>query len=390
VQGTLRYYYLLEPVVAACLDRGFRSKDLDLRCLLLVGAYQLYYLRIPDHAVVNETVNACRALRKPWARKLVNAVLRRLVETPAPDPSNHSFGCPEWIAHQVRDTYPDIAEEVLAATLERAPMSVRVNVRTITPETYARRLADQGITTSTGLVRENLVLDQPLPTALLPGYPEGLVSVQDPGAMFAAGLIRRNREPLRVLDACAAPGGKLFHLAEQFPDATIIGLDDSPVRLAHVREEATRLGHQRVILMVGDATQQSWHEGPGYDAILLDAPCSGSGTLRRHPDIKILRQPGDLVSYAEQQGKLLRNLWSLLAPGGALVYCTCSIFPEENDQVIDRFLAATNDALIDPLELPVGRRTRHGWQLLTLPSTSADLSFDGFFYARITRSEKAR
>ncbi|MGE0625091.1 MAG: 16S rRNA (cytosine(967)-C(5))-methyltransferase RsmB [Pseudomonadales bacterium] len=393
VYGTLRYYYCLDPMISRLLSEPLRTKDLDLRCLMLVGAYQLHYTRIPDHAAIHETVNACRGLKKPWARGLVNAVLRKVV---GESPDERSFGLPDWWLDVLHRAYPDQAEALARATLDRAPMVLRVNVRRTTAEEYRDRLAQAGIGAHPGWLPEQLVLDAPVPVRQLPGYTDGLVSVQDAGAQFAGELVAQARPPASVLDACAAPGGKLFHLAERLAPGTIlVGVERSPGRLEHLQDEARRLGHEQVILRQGDATTTEWLAAgmpERYDGILLDAPCSGSGTLRRHPDIKLRRRPEDLPGFVALQQRLLENLWRLLAPVGTLTYCTCSVFPEENDGVVGAFLAAHPDATSVPIGLPTGRATTHGWQLMTLPHTQdgTDLSVDGFYFARLTRQEKAR
>ncbi|MEJ2088681.1 MAG: 16S rRNA (cytosine(967)-C(5))-methyltransferase RsmB [Gammaproteobacteria bacterium] len=389
VYGTLRYFLIRDERVDEELARRMKTRDLDLRCLMVVGAYQLHYTRIPDHAAINETVAACRGLKKPWARPLVNAVLRKVA---GKQPNERSFGLPDWIAQAFDTHYPAHADRLKAATLERAPMSVRVNVLKVAPDAYRRALAEQRIGAAPGWFPEHLILDRPVPVRQLPGHAEGLVSVQDAGALFAAGLVSGKTPPARILEACAAPGGKLFHLIERMPDAAVTGLELSEPRLRHLENEAVRLGHQEVTLVHGDAATRDWAAAASFDAILLDAPCSGSGTLRRHPDIKLLRHPSDLAGYAERQLAMLDNLFELLAPGGALVYCTCSLFPEENDDVIAAFLDHQPRAVLTPLELEVGIATRHGWQLLPLPAAGdpPNRTVDGFYFARMTRREKAR
>lgn len=401
VYGTLRHYASLDRLVGEQLSRTPRTKDLDLRCLMLVGAYQLHFMRIPDHAAINETVNACRALRKPWARSLVNAVLRKVAEQTLPSIAERSFELPVWMVQKISDQYPD-ADSIMAATLNRAPMSLRVNVSKQSPAAYAEMLTQAGIPHFTGWHAENLILTAPVPARDLPGYDKGLVSIQDAGALFASRLVAESAPDGRILDACAAPGGKLFHIVELAVDAAVVGLELSDSRFEHLANEARRLGHADTLtLLQGDARQLDWFDRTPFDAILVDAPCSGSGTLRRNPDIKILRQEADLSSYAAVQKEILANLWQTLAPGGTLVYCTCSIFQEENDAVVAAHLAATADAELHPLELPTGRATKHGWQLLSLPGQSepgysapdqstADRSVDGFYFARMTRRRKAR
>ncbi len=354
-------------------------------------------MRIPDHAVINETVAATRALKKPWARGLVNAVLRKIAaDDNAPE---RSVELPEWLQAAIEVTFPEQADALTAATTERAPMSLRVNVRRTTPEAYRSRLTGAGIAFETGYLPEHLVLDRPVPARDLPGHAQGLVSIQDAGAQLLTRLLPEGLDPrARILDACAAPGGKLFQLAERLPDAELVGVERSPERLTTLRQEAERLGHGAVQLVQGDATGRDW---PGseqsFDLILLDAPCSGTGTLRRHPDIKILRRPEDLDSYHALQLSLLTNLWPLVKPGGTLIYCTCSLLTRENDEVIDAFLETPHAEGQPPapagnLDLPTGVPTRHGWQLLPLPAGTdpPNLSVDGFYFARMTRREKAR
>ena len=404
--GTLRYYYRLAALISAYLTQPLREKDRILFSLLLVGAYQLLYLRIPDHAAVAETVAACPLLKRPWARALINAILRNIQGsvgesgTNSEDESSENerpFELPTWLLERFQEEYPDHWAALAGATLNRAPMSIRVNLLRCDPADYQARLNSAGIAACQGFHPEHLVLAKPIPVARLPGYGEGLVSVQDAGAQFAAHLLTDYADHATILDACAAPGGKLLHMAELTPRARIFGLERAEARLRHLASEASRLGHGHVRLLPGDATQDGWRAGEEdlpahFDAILLDAPCSGSGTLRRHPDIKILRKPEDLAGYASLQAELLNNLWRCLAPGGTFLYCTCSLFAEENDQVLDAFLTTNPDAVLIPFTLPVGIATRHGWQLLPLPPAAGgpDLTVDGFFYARMTRREKAR
>ncbi len=369
--------------------------------MLLVGTYQLLYLRTPDHAALNETVAAVRQLKKPWAKGLVNAVLRKVAQRKDGDsPSERSVELPEWIIRRLERDFPDHCQGLFAGATERAPMSVRVNVSKIAIEDYLARLAAADIEASQGNFPEHLILHEPVPVHKLPGYPEGEVSVQDAGAQLAAHLAPDGLpERPRILDACAAPGGKLFHLAERFPNATLIGLELSPRRLEHMSAERERLSHDHVRLLTGDARERSWlseREAP-FDLILLDAPCTGSGTLRRHPDIKVLRKDADVVSAAALQLELLENLWPLVAEGGCLIYCTCSLFAEENDEVISTFLERrsadepANAATADALELPLGVRTRFGWQLLPLPATAEqpNRTVDGFYFSRLLRQERS-
>jgi len=393
VYGSLRHYFSLSASVDQALQKPLRVKDMDIRCLMIVGLYQLRHLRVPDHAALHETVAATRHLGKPWAKGLVNAVLRR-----APPPER-SFEHPAWMVRMLNAAYGDEAPALMLANNERAPMALRVNLSRIEPNRYCQLLEEAGLswrrpapsssaTPSWGA--ETLILDHPVPMSRLPGYTDGLVSIQDGGAQLAAAVVARDLDPAdtlrpadfkpRLLDACAAPGGKLFHLLERFPATTAVALDSSPTRMETMNREGRRLGHTHYVGITGDATAHSWWDGLPFDTLFLDAPCSGSGTLRRHPDIKVLRQAGDLVRYAALQTALLRSLWQVLRPGGTLVYCTCSLFPAENDDVVEAFVNGATDATIERFSLPTGRPMRMGWQLLPI-----DADTDGFYFARIRK-----
>ncbi len=393
--GSLRHFFSLERQVGAALRHPVKPKDQDLWCLMIVGAYQLRHTRIPDHAAIFETVSACGPLRKPWARGLVNAVLRAVAAQPAP---TGELDHPPWLDAALRREYPD-AETLMAANNLRAPMSLRINRCRVDVEDYERMLASAGLTSRPACawhddggsdpaeVRpgpETRVLEHPVPVKDLPGHGQGLVSVQDAGAQFAAPLLMQNAASVpdvRVLDACAAPGGKLFHLLERCPRARVTGLELRAERLARLGQERQRLGHEAVTLVLGDAERLEWWNGESFTHVLVDAPCSGTGTLRRHPDIKVLRRADDVRAFAELQSRLLANLWQVLEPGGTLLYCTCSILAAENDDVIAGFLRSRHDAVLHTIRLASGRATRHGWQLLPTQHET-----DGFYYARMSKA----
>lgn len=393
VYGSLRHYFSLSASVDRMLEKPLRVKDLDVRCLMIVGLYQLRYMRVPDHAALHETVAATRNLGKPWAKGLVNAVLRR---APAPE---RSFEHPVWMVRVLEAAYGEEAPALMLANNERAPMALRVNVSRIDPARYLQLLEEAGLgwrrpasasQASPSWGSETLILEHPVPMSRLPGYADGLVSIQDAGAQLATAVVAPDLDPTgalrpadfspRLLDACAAPGGKLFHLLERFPATTVVALDSSSSRMETMNQEGRRLGHTRYVPITGDAAAHSWWDGSPFDTVFLDAPCSGSGTVRRHPDIKVLRQAGDLSRYAALQAALLRSLWQVLRPGGTLVYCTCSLFPAENDDVVEGFLAGAPDATNERLTLPTGRQMRMGWQLLPI-----DADTDGFYFARLRK-----
>lgn len=411
--GTLRRLPSLRAHIAQYLHKPFRPGDSDIEAILLVGAYQLCCMREPDYAVVNDCVNAATRRGKPWAKGLVNAVLRKCVGSELHQ-DERSFDHSKWLLSAIKTNYPADWREVALANNSRAPMWLRINGARSTNEAYRQALSGAGIGFSDGAFAESIRLDNSLPASRLPGFDEGLVSIQDhsaqavaralAGAIVQSGNDTSNNEPLKILDACAAPGGKAFHLHELLgelctSDTELTALELSPERLGHMRAQAERLGHSSEInWLQGDATEQGWHSGDAFDWILVDAPCSGTGTLRRHPDIKVRRRRTDVTRSAELQAALLDNLWRLLKPGATLLYCTCSLLREENDAVIKSFLkrlrrkvavdADADDEVSDtPLEaevLPItlawGRATKLGWQ--TLPGEQGG---DGFYVAAIRR-----
>ena len=395
--GCLRHYFSLAAQIDPLLKRPLRAKDRDLYGLLLAGAYQLQRTRIPAHAALFETVAAAEQLGKPWAKRLVNAVLRKLPAAPPPHCEH-----PAWLQDLLKRQYGTEAPALMLANNSRAPLGLRINRKKIRPDQYCRQLDAAQISyipcANFGLP-EALILPTPQAAATLPGFAEGQLALQDVGAQLATLPLRhwlatRQRTPagLRLLDACAAPGGKLFGLLEADLGLAITALDKSAKRLAVLREMAARLGHRQFErrgedarpwafeCREGDATALDWWDGTPFHAVLLDAPCSGTGTLRRHPDIKVTRRMADISRHARLQETLLENLWRVLMPGGALLYCTCSLLAEENDQVLDAFIGARDDARPAPMSLPTGRAARFGWQLLPLePAT------DGFYLALIEK-----
>lgn len=401
--GCLRHYFSLAEALDARLGRPLRDRDLDVYGLMLVGAYQLQRMRIPPYAAINETVAAARSLRKPWAVGLVNGVLRKLAHAPSaadaedaprsvrpvaatgrhplrPAPAGAAGSeHPPWLRQRIERQYPDQATALLAANNQRAPLSLRVNRTRMAADLYQAQLRQAGVEFATSWLPESIMLKKPQPAASLPGYEEGWFAVQDIGAQLVGDLAGRQlRNGCRVLDACAAPGGKLFHLLETGLAPEVTALDVSAERLAVLAAIARRLGHKGFKAVEADAT--SWQSAEPFDFVLLDAPCSGTGTLRRHPDIKVIRTARQVTRAAALQAALLRNLWRMLRPGCTLLYCTCSLLAEENDQVVEAFLNANGDAATAPVELPTGGATERGWQML--PSEPAT---DGFYLALIRK-----
>ena len=380
--GACRHYFSLAAQVDARLARPLKPRDEVLHALLVIGAYQLRHTRIPPHAAVSETVTATHQLRRPWAKGLVNGALRRLAEAPAPATAadaTQRWDHPAWMLSAFEAAWPADCPALFRANNSRAPMALRVNATKISASAYRKRLDAAGRKHRQGLTPETLVLDAPTRTQTLPGFADGLVSVQDEGAQLAATLLPA-APGARMLDACAAPGGKAFHFQERHPHVAVTALDANAERLAHLRAESRRLGHPLHAIVTGDATARCWWHGEPFDAILVDAPCSGTGTLRRHPDIKVSRVAEDVTRAAAQQRAMLDNLWPMLSRGGTLLYCACSILPEENDAVVQGFVDATPDAAVAPIAAAWGQATACGRALL--PTCGGP---DGFFYARIEK-----
>ncbi len=388
--GTLRHYWRLQEWIGELVNRPLRKRDSVINALLATGLYQLSDTRIPDHAAVSQTVEAVRQLRRPKLAGLVNACLRRfgreaLAERPAASDESR-FNHPQWLIDRLRRDWPDDADEILEANNARAPMWLRANASRGTAAEYRGRLAVEGIGSMLlEGIPDAVCLDEPQRVDDLPGFADGDVSVQDAAAQVAARWLMRE-QPRRVLDACAAPGGKSGHILELGADnAELAALDIDAQRLERVRDNHERIGVDATIV-VGDASKpQEWWDGTPFDAILLDAPCSASGVIRRHPDIKLLRRDTDIEALSDLQADILEALWPLLAPGGRLLYVTCSVLAAENDDVLQAFLQANDDAAEDAV-LPnnnirdLMRRKACGYQVL--PGTAG---LDGFYYACLVK-----
>lgn len=381
--GSLRWYWRLDAIARQLLRKSFKAKDNDVRALILVGLYQLEYLRIPDHAAVGETVAAVRALGKPWARGLVNAVLRNFqrgrdkVLTQLQQDPVAVYAHPAWLIEHLQAAYPDRWQAVLEANNQHPPMTLRVNARQSGRDAYLAALTDTGYAARAfPYSDEGVVLAAATDVDALPGFAAGRVSVQDGAAQLAAGLLDA-RPGERILDACAAPGGKTAHVLERQPQlAEMVALDQDAERLARVEQNLQRLGLSATVVC-GDATDpDAWWDGRTFDRILLDAPCSASGVIRRHPDIKLLRRAGDIAALAQLQGCILRALWPLLRPGGMLLYVTCSVLPQENVRQLQRFCRERADAEHVPLAARWGIEQAVGRQILP-----GQEGMDGFYYA---------
>lgn len=390
--GALRWFPRLDYLAQNLLHKETKKLDSLVHALLLVGLYQLIYLRVPEHAAIAETVSATRVLKKNWATTLVNAVLREFLRDKntllqnIENDLSAKYAHPLWLINKLQHAYPKNWQDILENNNVYPPMHLRVNLRNVTRDGYLQKLQTANISVEVQLsCNAGITLIKPVDVAKLPGFNKGLVSVQDLAAQFAAELLELKSEQ-RVLDACAAPGGKTAHILEVEPRiAELLALDISEDRLLKISSNLQRLAlHAK--LLCGDATlPESWWDGKQFSRILLDAPCSATGVIRRHPDIKILRTEGDIEKLAAQQLSLLESLWPLLADGGILVYATCSILPEENSNVIDRFLRQHQDAHELSISLPWGIKMEHGWQIF--PSQNGP---DGFYYAKLSKTFGAR
>ncbi len=371
--GALRFRGELEGVLAQLLRQPLKERRLH--ALLLGALYRLAHTDAPAYAVVNETVEAAGP---KWARGLINGVLRNFLRDSASTleraraSEEGRWNFPAWWVDKLRAAYPEDWQALLAVSLEHPPLTLRVNRRRISPDGCLALLAQAGLAAGPSGPWA-LTLDQPVPVSRLPGFADGLVSVQDAGAQWAA-LALDLADGQRVLDACAAPGGKTGHILE-CADVDLLALDADAARLERVRENLARLHLDARLLAADAADPAAWWDGRPYDRILADVPCSASGVVRRHPDIKWQRRPADLATFTRQQAKILAALWQTLAPGGKLLYATCSVFPEENQNQIQAFRKTHADArrLSLPAELGDGR----------LPPARRN---DGFFYALLEKT----
>jgi len=381
--GCLRYLPRLEAVLDLLLARPLRKRDQDLKALALIGLYQLTHLRIPPHAAVSATVDAADLLKRKSARGLLNAVLRRYqrehaaLESGLPEAAAQAH--PTWLWALLGEHWPAQRLGIAAANNGRPPMTLRVNMCKTTREAYLARLEGAAITARAGTVApEAVILDEAVDVDRLPDFAAGRCSVQDESAQLAATFLAPGRGDT-VLDACAAPGGKTGHLLELYPAIDLTAMDISAERLSRVQANLQRLGHE-ARLLVGDITAPPQDLENTFDAILADVPCSATGVIRRHPDIKSLRRPGDIAAFAEQQAAILEALWSRLRPGGRLLYVTCSILPAENQDVVRAFLDRQQDAQELNLDHPAGISCAPGIQFL--PDTDGG---DGLYFALLTR-----
>lgn len=380
--GVLRVLPQLNFIIRQLLNKPLKKDMLVLHSLLLVGIYQLLYLRTSDHAAVAATVEATVLLKQSRQKSLINAILRNVqrqrqqFEAQLCDHPELQHNHPRWLADIIQQHYPQRAEQVFSANNQQPPMWLRINEQRTHRADYLALLAAADIAVQDESPLPSAIqLLQPVDVQRLPHFADGWVSVQDIAAQHAAWLLAAEAGE-RILDCCAAPGGKTAHILERQPQAQVVALDADATRLQRVHDNLQRLQLQAEVICADASDPDSWWDGQLFDRILLDAPCSATGVIRRHPDIKWLRRASDIAALVALQERILTALWSTLKPGGTLLYATCSILPAENREQIQRFLASHDDAQW----VPLGAQNGADWQWLP-----GDLAGDGFYYAKLEK-----
>jgi 16S rRNA (cytosine967-C5)-methyltransferase len=386
--GTLRWYPQLHVIVNHLMSKPIKDKEREIQALLACGIYQLMYMRVADHAAINETVAATVKLKRLWAKGLVNAVLRNFqrqqqqITEQLANAAEFETAHPQWLINRIQKAWPEQAREILTANNLQAPMCLRVNANHCSRDDYLKLLAEKEIQASkTEYSAVGIWLNSPRDVTELPGFEDGWVSVQDESAQLAASLLDVQPDHV-VLDACCAPGGKTCHILESEPKlAALTAIDLEASRLERCKDNLQRLNLQANLIAADVGAIEEWWDNNPFDRILLDAPCSASGVIRRHPDIKLLRKDTDIDNLSKIQTELLEKVWKTLRKGSMLIYATCSVLPQENDQVVAQFLATNNDASVVKIEADWGKATDFGRQIF--PSAKGG---DGFYYSRLQKN----
>ena len=383
--GVCRFAPRLQAISALLLEKPFKAKDGDINALLLVGLFQLTEQQTPDHAAVHATVEAAKALKKPWACGVINAVLQKVgttdIEHKLRKDTAWKTAHPNWLVGLIQKAWPEQAAAILEAGNSTAPMHLRINRQKTSRDAYHKLLTDNGIESQLSQqCSDGLTLKKAQQVTDLPHFEEGFLSVQDLAAQCCADWLPLEEGQI-VWDICAAPGGKAAHLKERSPAAQITAIDIEAARCQKTTETFERL-QLEIPVITADAVAWMTDSDEHADVILIDAPCSGTGVIRRHPDIKILRRYEDISALGELQMQLLEAAWPRLAPGGRLLYATCSILPQENAEQIKAFLKRHPDAAVQSLAASdFAQDTGFGWQVM--PGTAA---MDGFFYSLLVKS----
>lgn len=385
--GSLRYYHQLKAILDQLIEKPLKQKDSDIYSILLLGLYQLRYLSVPDHAALSESVELTRKIKKSWAKGLVNAVLRNYqrqvsaIEAKLAKAKTYQFSHPNWIINQLETDWGDQYQAILSANNQRAPMTIRVNSLEISLSDYLEQLEKANLSARPHpIAGDALVLESPCDVFKLPGFDKGLVTVQDAAAQLVVDLLDLKPD-MKVLDGCAAPGGKTTHILQRQPEINLISVEMSESRMQRITQTLERLnlsnGSNYKLKCADILDLDSWWDGKLFDRILIDVPCSASGVIRRNPDIKLHRKKQDLANIVQLQAKILAQAWSLLTPGGLLVYATCSIFKDENEHQIEQFLT-NNEAEVIRLstdkDKQLANHAKIGHQILP-----GEIQMDGFY-----------
>jgi 16S rRNA (cytosine967-C5)-methyltransferase len=383
--GVMRWYEQLLFITNYLINKPV--KEVQLKTVILTGLYQLKFLRVPDHAAISESVELTKRFDMAWAGNFVNAVLRRyqrdheLIDSEIKKSAVANYAHPEWMLNKFSMQWPDHWQDIVYSNNSYPPMHLRLNLSWKNKQDYSALLNEQGIAHISSDMAETVVsLVNPMDVEEIPGFSQGHVTVQDAAAQLAAPLMDL-RPGQRILDACAAPGGKTGHILELAGEhCKLVAVEIDNRRAELLRNTLNRI-HKQADIIIADITRTSdWWDGKLFDRILLDAPCSATGVIRRHPDIKYLRSPGQLQSFCDNQNKMLAALWPLLKPGGRLVYCTCSVFLEESDERIEAFINEYDDAELLPVHTNWGVISCFGRH--TIPGHNDS---DGFYYSVLTK-----
>jgi len=385
VYGVLRWRWQIESILSKYIKKPLKAKDTDVKIILMLGVFQLLWMRTPDYAAVDAAVKSSLKIKKKWAKGLINAILRQIIrerdEIDYKQDIVAEFSHPQWLVDAVKKDWPENWKKMLTQANEVAPMTLRIDTQQVSLDEYNKQLNEVELDAEPIVsVPTALVLEQATDVHRLPDFENGKVSVQDAAAQLAGHLIQL--EPgLKVLDACAAPGGKTAHMLQTEPTIQMDAVDISETRLQRVEENLDRLNLEANLITSDISQPKEWWDGEQYDRILLDAPCSATGVIRRHPDIKSLRRPTDIPELVETQKQILNAVWPMLKPGGLMLYATCSIFKAENESQMQSFLQRTDDAEEIKLDVKWGHEQAAGRQILT-----GENKMDGFYYALIRKT----